>query len=141
MTTPYRVAQTLATVLLADKVDKAGRPAIHHARAVRERLEEASDADPVAAVAWLHDLIEDTPLSLADLTVFGFSPGVVAAVDSLTRRKGEVYADYIDRVSLDPVATEVKIADLLDHLSDQSAIPASLVQRYTIALGRLTPTK
>jgi hypothetical protein len=46
----------------------------------------------------------------------GFSREVVDAVDALTRRKGESYEDFIDRVSLHALARKVKLADLADNM-------------------------
>lgn len=136
----YKLAQNLAAVLLRGRTDKAGVPAFDHAQRVRELL-ASPDSDQAAIVAWLHDLVEDTPLTLPDLEGFGFSPGIIAVVDALTRRAEETYADYIDRVSRDPVARRVKIADLTDHLTRAHLIPGgmkpSLVSRYMLALGRL----
>lgn len=134
----YRTAKTLARVLLDGKLDQAGVPMFEHAARVREILGGA-DYDLSATLAWLHDLVEDTPLSLDDLHELGFSPGIVAAVDSLTRRDGEVYTDYIERVARDPMAVPVKIADLRDHIRRADHLPegSSLRARYIKALFRL----
>jgi len=135
----YRIAYTLAQVLLRGRTDKAGLPEFEHALRVREAL-QVPDTDIRATVALLHDLVEDTDLYLTQLASFGFSPAVIAAVDAITRRSGEAYADYIDRVALDPVARDVKLADLQDHLRPMTPpfeLSPSLAERYRKAAARL----
>lgn len=76
-----------------------------------------------------HDAVED-----------GWLPRWIMwrSLDAITRRDGEVYADYIERVALDPVARRVKICDLNDNLTRGGGPHASLRQRYRRALLRLT---
>ncbi len=68
-----------------------------------------------AAAALLHDVVEDTPLSIRDLRNMGFSPFTLSLVDTVTRKKGESYPAYIDRVALHPDACLLKVADLLHN--------------------------
>lgn len=86
-------------------------------------------------VGYLHDVVEDTAVTLSDLQDFGFSPDVVAAVGAITRRKGEVYADFIDRVGTNAIARFVKIYDLMENLSNDPK--PSQKTRYEKALGVL----
>jgi (p)ppGpp synthase/HD superfamily hydrolase len=94
------------------QVDKAGRPYILHP--LRLMLSFASTTEQIVAV--LHDVVEDTALTLDRLRDLGFDPDVVAAIDALTRREGESYERFIDRVSADPLATRVKLRDLRDNM-------------------------
>jgi (p)ppGpp synthase/HD superfamily hydrolase len=75
----------------------------------------------IAAV--LHDVIEDTGMTLVDLQREGFPRPVIHAVDCLTHRDGETYAAYIERVATDPIAVIVKVADLRDNLRNNSTLP------------------
>ena len=68
----------------AGQVDKARQPYILHPLKVMLRL-QATD-ERIAAV--LHDVVEDTPITLDDLRAAGFSPAVITAVDALTKRPG-----------------------------------------------------
>lgn len=85
-----------------------------------------------AAVAWLHDAVEDTDLTLQTIIstfvrVFsdsGTSPLhngqsipnlIMEGVDAMTKRKGETNEDYYWRVKRNPHATRVKVCDLLDN--------------------------
>lgn len=74
-------------------------------------------------VALLHDVVEDSPVTLRDLADKGFDQSVVDAVDCLTRRSGEPYADYIRRVAANDLAREVKLSDLADNLANNRALP------------------
>ncbi len=96
----------------------------------------------IAAV--LHDVIEDTEVTLAELEGAGYPDAVVHAVDCLTQREGETYAEYIERLSTDPIATVVKVADLRDNLDNNRRLtPESSVLerigRYERALAFLEP--
>jgi len=102
---------------------------------------EGADAQ-IAAV--LHDVIEDTEVTLAELEGAGYPDAVVHAVDCLTQREGEGYTAYIERLATDPIATLVKVADLRDNLSNnRRLIPESSVLerigRYERALAFLEP--
>jgi (p)ppGpp synthase/HD superfamily hydrolase len=68
-------------------------------------------------VGVLHDTVEKTPRTYADLRREGFSKEVIAAVERLTKRDGEAYLDYIGRTAKDALAKRVKRADLQDHLN------------------------
>ncbi|MBC7545976.1 MAG: HD domain-containing protein [Candidatus Sericytochromatia bacterium] len=105
-------AVALAAQAHLGQLDKAGAPYILHPLRVMFRCQ--SDEARMAAV--LHDVVEDTPITLDDLRQRGFADSVVAAVDRLTRSPDETYEAFIDRVKTDPIALEVKIADLEDNM-------------------------
>jgi (p)ppGpp synthase/HD superfamily hydrolase len=119
------------------QTDKQGREYILHAF----RVMLAVPPGVWQVVAALHDVIEDSDWTMARLEIERFDHTVMRAVDSITRRPGETYADYIERVALDDVATVVKVADLNDHLarigglSDVQA--ESMSRRYRNALATL----
>ena len=74
-------------------------------------------------VALLHDVVEDTDLTLKTLKDHGFGLPILEAVDSLTRRPGEAYEDYIRRLASNPIAREVKLSDLRDNLANNRSLP------------------
>lgn len=128
-------AIALAARAHAGQVDKAGAPYILHPLRMMFALR-----DPVARiVAVLHDVVEDTPVTLDALRAEGFSDEVVDAVDHLTRREGEDYFDFVRRASRHPVAAMVKRADLVDN-SDTTRLgqvgdkDAARLERYAKAL-------
>jgi (p)ppGpp synthase/HD superfamily hydrolase len=66
-------------------------------------------------VAILHDVIEDWGITIDDLRRAGCSEEILNAIECLTRRDGEDYDQFIDRVKGNPLARKVKIADLKDN--------------------------
>ena len=106
-------AIALAAQAHEGQVDKAGAPYILHP--LRMMLSVDTPEARVAAV--LHDVVEDTPLSLEELRVEGFSEAVIGAVEALTKRPEEEddYDAFIRRVAPNPLARQVKLADLRDN--------------------------
>ncbi len=129
----------MATRAHAGQKDRSGAPYILHPLRVMLRLN-----DPVAmVVAVLHDVVEDSAVTLEDLRDSGFPDDVRDAVDAMTRRTGEDYWTYIRRAGAHPVARSVKIADLQDNLERTESLPpttenAARAERYRKALSLLT---
>lgn len=92
--------------------DKAGNPYILHPLRMMLRLD--TDEERMAAV--LHDVVEDTTVTLDDLREAGYPPAVVEAVEHLTARSGETYEEFIRRAARNPIARRVKLADLEDNM-------------------------
>lgn len=101
----------------AGQVDKAGQPYVLHP--LRMMLAVTTAEARMAAV--LHDVVEDTAVTLEELRDEGFPAAVISAVEALTKRDGEDYETFIRRVAPNPIAREVKLADLRDN-SDLSRI-------------------
>ncbi len=95
------------------QVDKAGEDYIKHP----EKVASFVKTDEEKAVAYLHDVIEDTELTLEDLYEYGFSKEVIEAVDIITKKRGEDYQSYLNSVKKNKLARAVKLADLR-HNSD-----------------------
>lgn len=112
------IARSIATRAHAGQVDKAGKPYIGHP----ERVASQVEGDAAKATAWLHDVVEDTPLTLADLKAEGVSGEVIEAVSLLTHDSGVPYLEYVRRIKRNPIARAVKLADLR-HNSDLSRLP------------------
>jgi hypothetical protein len=79
-----------------------------------------SEEERIAAV--LHDVIEDSAYTAADLREEGFSDTVLQALEALTRQQGEDYLTFVRRAGANPLAKRVKLADLIDNM-DLSRIP------------------
>lgn len=92
------------------QTDKAGLPYILHPLRVMHAVHGGSQI-----VAVLHDVLEDTEVTAADLLAAGFGGEVLAALACLTRGRLESYADHVVRCKSDPVARQVKLADLEDN--------------------------
>jgi (p)ppGpp synthase/HD superfamily hydrolase len=95
------------------QLDKAGAPYILHP--LRVMLRFYSQDERITAV--LHDVIEDSPVTLDELRRSGFSEKIIGALDSLTKRDGESYEQFIERAAANPLARRVKLADLEDNLN------------------------
>ena len=93
--------------------DKVDAPYILHP--LRMMLRFRSETEMIVAV--LHDVVEDNPdWSLDRLHQEGFSEEIIQAVDHLTRRKDETYKEFAERAQQNPIARQVKIADLEDNM-------------------------
>lgn len=112
-------AIALATLAHHGQLDKAGHPYILHPLRVMLRFHD--DTRRMAAI--LHDVVEDTFVTLDYLRRCGFVEEVVEAVDALTRREGETYFDSIRRCRVNPVAEAVKFEDVCDNLERIENIP------------------
>jgi (p)ppGpp synthase/HD superfamily hydrolase len=97
------------------QVDKCGRPYIEHPLRVMARVEGEGLAEQMAAV--LHDVVEDTAVTVDELASLGCPPIVVRAVTALTHLPDEPQSSYLSRVAADPIALTVKRADIADNLS------------------------
>ncbi len=64
----------------------------------------------------MHDVLEDTSVTFDDLEAEGFSKDVLAALRLLTHAPEVPYADYIEQVKTNSIATEAKLADLEDNM-------------------------
>lgn len=96
----------------AGQVDKAGQPYILHP--IRVMLRVSGESERIAAI--LHDVVEDTPVTLDQLLEEGFSKEVVDAVDALTKRPGENRIDAAHRAAANPIARVVKLADNAENM-------------------------
>ncbi len=97
--------------------DKAGEPYILHP--VRVMLRVTTEQERIAAV--LHDVVEDTDISLEQLRAEGFAEAVIQAIDALTKREGESRIDAAHRAAANTIARMVKLADNAEN-SDLSRI-------------------
>lgn len=88
-------------------------------------------------VAWLHDTVEDTAVTLDDVRR-EFGEEVASAVAALTRGDGEPYSSFIARSARNTLALRVKIEDIKDNLV---GLPPGhgLEKRYVKALQELEP--
>jgi (p)ppGpp synthase/HD superfamily hydrolase len=110
-------ADALAERAHYGQVDKAGHPYINHPRAVAAALTQYGDNAVMAGL--LHDVVEDTDVTLDDLRAAGYPAEVVDAVDSVSRREGETYMDMIRRAAVNPLGRLVKFADNAHNSSEE----------------------
>jgi (p)ppGpp synthase/HD superfamily hydrolase len=96
----------------AGEVDKAGAPYLLHP--LRLMFAVKSPFEKMAAV--LHDVVEDTPVTLDDLRNEGFHTDVIDAIEALTKRSGESRIEAAARAAANPIARVVKLADVTDNM-------------------------
>jgi (p)ppGpp synthase/HD superfamily hydrolase len=105
------VAIGIAASAHRGQTDKGGAPYILHP--LRVMMAMGTDQERIVGV--LHDVVEDSPEIRLQEIEAAFGTRIAAAVDALTKRGGETYDDYLDRVKADEIAVKVKLADLKDN--------------------------
>lgn len=111
------LAVKVATEAHKGQTDKGGNPYIEHPKAVAAQLNNIEHK----IVAYLHDVCEDTHITLDDLSEMGFTYRIVNSVRLLTKTNTLTYKEYLKRLKADDSARYVKIADL-KHNMDISRI-------------------
>ncbi len=106
-------ALVIAALAHAGQRDKGGAPYVLHPLRMMLKL----DTDAERQVALLHDVLEDTGVSMLDLQEAGFSADVLEAVQCLSRQSGESRMQAAQRAATHPLALRVKLADNADNLN------------------------
>ena len=125
-----------------EQTDKSGLPYVFHPFHLAEQMPDEKST----VVALLHDVVEDTPYSLADLRAMGFPEDVLEAIALMTHAKGTPYLDYVAALRSNPLARRVKLADLR-HNSDLTRLDAvdekalARVEKYRKAIALLEEEK
>ncbi len=119
--------------------DKSGQPYVFHPFHLAEQME----TEETTIVALLHDVVEDTSVTLDDLAAEGFSQSVLDAIALMTHAPGVNYMDYVAEIKKNPIAKAVKIADLthnstLSRLNEITPKDLERVETYQAALALLT---
>jgi (p)ppGpp synthase/HD superfamily hydrolase len=103
---------------------------------------EQMTTEDSTVVALLHDVVEDTNYTMADLARLGFKKEVLDALELLTHDKDVPYLEYVAKLKDNRIAREVKLADLA-HNSDVSRLPKvtskdwERVEKYKKAMALL----
>ena len=107
-----RLASKIAYKAHDGQTDKAGVPYIFHPIHIAEQM----DSEESCVVALLHDVIEDSDITLEILSKY-FNDDIITALRVLTKKENDDYVMYIKRVKTNKLATKVKIKDL-EHNRD-----------------------
>lgn len=121
-----------------DQTDKSGLPYVFHPFHLAEQMPD----ELTTVVALLHDVVEDTPYTLEDLAKLGFPQKVLSSLARLTHDPSVPYLDYVAALKEDPIARQVKLADLrhnsdltrLDHVDEKARQRA---EKYAAAIRLL----
>ena len=121
-----------------DQVDKSGLPYVFHPFHLAEQMTD----EPTTVTALLHDVVEDTSYTLADLREMGFPETVLDALALLTHDDGTAYLEYVARLKTNPIARAVKLADLrhnsdLTRLDQMDGKALARVEKYRKAIELL----
>lgn len=120
--------------------DKGGYPYIMHPLHLAEEMETEDEV----ITALLHDVLEDSDISLDFIKEQGFSEAVTEALLSLTRRKDEEYGEYIKRIkNSGGIALSVKKADLrhnmtAERLDNFTEKDKERLKKYKVSYKELT---
>ena len=106
-------AQVIATKAHRGQTRSDGSPYINHPLRVAMSVE-----DRLKPIAFLHDVVEDTSVTLEDLKKVGFPSYIITAVDLLTHRKNEPNLVYWGKIKKNPDALAVKLAYINDNVND-----------------------
>jgi (p)ppGpp synthase/HD superfamily hydrolase len=128
------LAERIAREAHRGQVDKSGVDYIEHPA----RVAASVDGDAAKAIAWLHDVLEDTSVTFEQLLMDGIPYWIACAVDTLSRKSNETYREFIARIGdSGPIVIAVKLADLRDNL--RPGCPADMAEkRYKPAIATLT---
>ena len=126
-----------------NQLDKSGMPYVYHPFHLAEQMDDEFST----CVALLHDVAEDTDMTVDDLASEGFPPEVTDALLLMTHGDGVPYMDYIKKIKTDPIATKVKLADLehnsdltrLDHIDSAALERADKYRRAMLLLRGGSP--
>jgi (p)ppGpp synthase/HD superfamily hydrolase len=109
------LAKAIEIAIFAHKgqKDKSGAAYILHPLRVMERGK--TEVEKICGV--LHDVVEDSDWTFEALEKEGFSAKVIAALRCVTKKsEDEDYDKFIDRITQNPIAVQVKLNDLLDNM-------------------------
>ncbi|WP_207735259.1 GTP pyrophosphokinase [Clostridium perfringens] len=102
----------MASIKQYGQKDKANKPYFFHLLYVMNNLDDLN----AKIVGVLHDILEDTDITINDLFKYGFSEDIVIAVEILTKSKNQKYMDYIENIKKNYIATKVKLIDLKHNM-------------------------
>ena len=133
-----------ATEAHATQYDKSGVLYIYHP--LRVMLAIRHLGIEYACCGVLHDVVEDTPVTLDDLLQeLGFPASIVEAVDAISKRPGETHHQYLERCAANPIALECKIADIQDNRTRLGFLTEpgrkALAEKYERSIEFLEATK
>ncbi|WP_222128805.1 GTP pyrophosphokinase [Paenibacillus xylanexedens] len=120
------------------QLDKGGHPYILHPLAVMNRVESMEEK----IVAVLHDVIEDSEVTIEELRGLGFSEEILTAIQLLTRSTEDSYEEFIEKTTTNRTARKVKIADIQENMNisrikNPTQEDVHRLEKYRKALERL----
>ena len=128
-------AMKIAYAAHQGQTDYNGIPYIFHPIHLAEQMEDEISC----CAALLHDVVEDTSVTMAELAK-EFPEEVIAVLRLLTHDDDTPYFDYVRKIKADPIAVRIKLADIA-HNSDQTRCIGSKLTDSQLAYWREKYTK
>ncbi|WP_136710040.1 hypothetical protein [Agromyces sp. H66] len=132
------LAKGIAFIAHRGRLDRSGAPYIDHPGRIAERFDPVTETVE-AASAWLHDVLEDSPVTAQELFEAGVMPHIIEVVQLLTRTPDTSPEEYYARIRRSPIARRVKLADIDDNTARwrlrrlEYETQLRLVEKYRVA--------
>ena len=128
---------TAAHAAINQRRKYTGQPYIVHPEAVAKIVAGVTDDEEMICAAWLHDVVEDTPITIGHI-LKKFGSNIAGLVDDLTNvsqksdgpRDKRVAIDRAHSSKISPRAKTIKLADVIDNLSGIITVDRSFARRY-----------
>lgn len=115
----FKAAFYLAELAHKNQVDKGGMDYICHpatvALHVRDHYPASKKRDKAMVAAMLHDVLEDTSVTVDALKSFGFDPKIIRTVQLLSHDPADSYDAYLEKLRVSKAAMKIKCADMTDN--------------------------
>ena len=98
-------------------MDRAGNPYFGHIERVAQAVKAAGGSETQVVAADLHDVIEDTDTTSAELLDAGVSGDALTLIAILTRHDEVSYEDYLQLIRSNPDALLIKQCDMADNMA------------------------
>ena len=146
LTEKARVYATASHAAIGQKRKYSNEPYINHPAAVVKIISAVPHTEQMIAAAWLHDVVEDTEITLEDITA-EFGPVVAALVGDLTdvsrpedgNRAARKAIDREHNAKASPQAKTIKLADLIDNTGSIVLYDADFAKVYLAEKALLMP--
>lgn len=96
--------------------DKSGMPYVFHPFHLAEQMKD----EKTTIVALLHDVVEDTDVTLDDMRNMGFDNEVVAAIELMTHGPNVPYMEYVSRIKKNPIVLCVFCVGCKNDVNEKS---------------------
>ncbi|MDO5096839.1 MAG: hypothetical protein Q4D65_09770 [Peptostreptococcaceae bacterium] len=125
-----------------DQKDKAGEEYTKHLETVAKSVRSKYEDKEYEICALLHDILEDTDVTVTELRKIGFTERIINTIKVLTKKKREDYMEYIQRVKKDHIARAIKKEDLkhnmdISRIENPSESDIKRVEKYKKVLKLL----
>ena len=132
------IAIAIAVEAHKGQTDKADMPYILHPLRVMNSVNTLEEK----IIAVLHDVVEDTSITFHFILEKGIDKHLIDVLRLLTHEKAVPYEDYIQKIAINRLATQIKLADLrdnsnLDRLKEKTDKDYQRLEKYRKAIAFL----